>query len=81
MRASEIGLSEVRSLASSVPGLGIILSFIQVEEGLRELEGHWEGFRDSSNHFDFTFDDERDCAVEFGMLLSELYGFTELITE
>ena len=79
MKASETTLDVVRSLASSIPGLGTTLSFIQVEEGLKELEGHWEGFRDSSNHFDLTFDNERDCAVDFGMFLSEFYGLVELV--
>ena len=81
MRASDTTLDVVKSLAPSIPELGVVLSFIQVEEGLKELESHWEGFRDSSNYFNFTFDDERACASDFAAFLLELYGSARLTLE
>lgn len=77
MEACSITLDDVRRLALTVRELALALSYVQVEEGLLELEACWEGFCDSSNHFGTKFDDEWDCAWQFGVSLRELYESPE----
>lgn len=76
MKASNMTLAEVREFASEIVGLNIVLSFIQVEEGLTELEGHWDGFCDTSNNLSIEYDNNRDCAIDFGFSLAELYDLS-----
>ena len=77
MKAGDMTLNDVRRLAAGSRELSLTLSFIQVEEGLSELEACWDGFRDASNHFDQEFDDERDCAVQFGLSVADFYELSE----
>lgn len=77
MKASDMTLTEVREFASGIIGLSIVLSYIQVEEGLAELQGHWDGFCDTSNYSHTKFDDNRDCAIMFGLALAEQYDLSE----
>jgi len=71
MLATEMTLDDVFSVAKRNKALATTLSFIQVEFGLDELRGHWEGFAQSNDFYDFHFSSKRDCAIEFGTLLSE----------
>jgi hypothetical protein len=77
MKASDMTLTEVREFASRIIGLSIVLSYIQVEEGLAELQGHWDGFCDTSNYQSIEFDDKRDCAIAFGLGLAELLDLSK----
>lgn len=70
-------LTDVRRLAAGLRDLSLTLSFVQVEEGLSELEACWDGFRDAANHFNQEFDDERDCAVQFGLSVADFYELSE----
>ena len=70
-------LNDVRQLAAGLRDLSLTLSFVQVEEGLSELEACWDGFRDAANHFNQEFDDERDCAVQFGLSVADFYELSE----
>ncbi len=79
MKPSQITLDDIRALASGMPDLALALSFVQVEEGLDELVGMWDGFQDANNFFEQTFDDKRDCAVQFGIALRELLQFGECV--
>jgi hypothetical protein len=80
MKAGDMTLGEVRRLAAGIEELNLTLSFIQVEEGLLELEACWDGFRDAANHFGQEFDDKRDCAVQFGLSVADFYEFSELVS-
>lgn len=77
MKASQITLEDIRALASGLPDLALAISFVQVEEGLDELAGMWDGFCDANNFFEQTFDDKRDCAIQFGIALRELIELEE----
>ena len=79
MKAGNITLDEVRHLAKGIEGLNIVLSFIQVEEGISELEACWDGFRDAANYFNQEFDDERDCAIQFGLSAADFYEIPKLV--
>ena len=77
MTAGDMTLDDVRRLASGIEELNLTLSFIQVEEGLLELEACWDGFRDAANYFNQEFDDERDCAVQFGLSVADFYELSK----
>ena len=77
MKVGSMTLDDVRRLASGIEELNLTLSFIQVEEGLSELEACWDGFRDAANHFDQEFDDERDCAIQFGFSVADFYELSK----
>ena len=77
MKAGDMTLNDVRQLAAGLRDLSLTLSFVQVEEGLSELEACWDGFRDAANHFNQEFDDERDCAVQFGLSVADFYELSE----
>lgn len=79
MKAGDMTLNDVRRLAAGIEELNLALSFVQVEEGLSELEACWDGFRDATTHFEQEFDDERDCAVQFGLSIADFYEFSELV--
>lgn len=79
MTAGDITLDDVRRLAAGIEGLNLILSFIQVEEGLSELEACWAGFSDATSYFNQEFDDERDCAIQFGLSAADFYEIPELV--
>lgn len=72
MLATEITLKDVFDVAKRNKALASALSFVQVEFGLDELQGHWEGFAQSNDFYDFHFSSKRDCAIQFGLLLEEL---------
>lgn len=76
MKASSMTLAEVREFASEIIGLNVVFSYIQVEEGLMELEGHWDGFCDTSNDLSIEYNGNRDCAIDFGFALAELYDLS-----
>jgi hypothetical protein len=81
MKASDITLHDIRRIASNIVDLNLAISFIQVEWGLSDLEACWDGFSDSANHFNQTFNDERDCALQFGLALNDYAEYSEFAAE
>jgi hypothetical protein len=78
MKAGDMTLHDIRRMAAGIVDLNLAISFIQVEWGLNDLEGCWDSFRDASDHFNQHFDDERDCALQFGLALNEFAECSEL---
>lgn len=73
MKASQCSLDNVFAIAAKDEDLALVLSFIQVEFGLTELQGHWDGFVDASDHYQDTFKSKRDVANSFGSTLVDFY--------
>jgi hypothetical protein len=73
-------LNDVRRLAAGIVDLNLAVSFIQVEWGLEDLQACWDGFRDTADHYNQEFDDERDCALQFGFALDEFAECSELVS-
>lgn len=73
MKATDCSLNEVFQVAKTSKDLAIILSFIQVEFGMKELLSHWGGFTDVSDHYGVEFEDKRDVANHFGEALSSFF--------
>lgn len=51
----------------------LILSFVQVEYGITELQGHWDGFIQASDSFGIEFETKRHAVAEFLEVLSSFY--------
>jgi hypothetical protein len=73
MKATDCSLNEVFQVAKTSKDLAMILSFIQVEFGMKELLSHWGGFTDVSDHYGVEFEDKRDVANHFGEALSSFF--------
>jgi hypothetical protein len=73
MKATDCSLNEVFQVAKTSKDLAMILSFIQVEFGMKELLSHWGGFTDVSDHYGVEFEDKRDVANHFGEALSGFF--------
>lgn len=78
MKAGDMTLYDVRAIATGVVDLNLAVSFIQVEWGLQDLEACWDGFRDTADHYNQEFDNELDCALQFGLALNEFAECSEL---
>lgn len=78
MKAGDMTLYDIRRMASGIVDLNLAISFIQVEWGLNELEACWDGFCDSTDHFNQHFDNELDCARQFGLALNDFAECAEL---
>ena len=66
MKASQCSLKTVFNIAKTDEDLALVLSFAQVEFGLTELQGLWDGFVDSADHYEITFQNRKDVANQFG---------------
>lgn len=72
MIASDCSFQEMRDLASAkLPNLGVLISFIQVEEGIKDLESHWYGFVDTSDDLGNCYNNKTQICSEFGKQLRE----------
>lgn len=78
MKATDCSLNEVFHVAKTNKDLAMILSFIQIEYGMRELHSHWHGFRDVSDNYGVEFDNKRDVANQFGKALSAFFDMEVL---
>jgi hypothetical protein len=77
MKASQCSLQTVFNAAAKDEDLALILSFAQVEYGLTELQGLWDGFVDSSDHYETTFKSRKDVANQFAGSLVDYYDLFE----
>jgi hypothetical protein len=66
-------MRDLFKIASTDEDLATILSFVQVEYGLLELQGHWDGFCAASDNFGVSFKNKRDVANNFGAALVEFF--------
>jgi hypothetical protein len=73
MKASQCSLDHVFAIAAKDEDLALVLSFIQVEFGLAELQANWDGFVDSTDHYGQNFKSKRDVANNFGSSLVDFY--------
>jgi hypothetical protein len=73
MKASQCSFDTVFSIAKKNEDLALVLSFVQVEFGLIELQGNWEGWVGANDYYEQTFENECDVANNFGVSLVDLY--------
>lgn len=71
IKASDCDLDYAKIVARTHPPLAEVMSFVQVEDGLLELQANWDGFVDTSDHQGCTFKTKRKACIEFGNLLGE----------
>lgn len=69
MKASECSFDEMRVYASSIPNLAAVVSFMQVEFGLLDLESSWAGFVDTADDSGTKFNDKQHICRTYGELL------------
>jgi hypothetical protein len=72
MKASQCCLDDIFELATVDEEVALLLSFIQVEFGLSELRGHWNGFVEMSNDYHIDYDSKEDVTTNFTFALAEL---------
>lgn len=72
MRASDCSFEELRIMSSGIPRLSFLLSYVQVENGLKDLETSWQAFIDISNESGTIFNDKREICLIFGEELREV---------
>lgn len=73
MKASQTTLNDIFAIAAKDEDLALVLSYIQVEYGLAELQGNWDGFVDAAAHYGQTFKSKSDVANNFGSNLVDFY--------
>lgn len=71
MIASEVTFDKMRIVARNNPELGIPVSYMQVEYGLKELEACWDGFVHTSDAYGQEFTSRRQICIEFSHALNE----------
>lgn len=77
MKASQVSFEQMMRSASTNKLLAEATSFIQVEYGIKELQGCWDGFSDSSDSYGLEFESRRHMCAEFASALSEYIEFLE----
>ena len=80
MKASDCSFETMCALAPQIPDLPLLLSFVQVEEGLSELRGHWDGFVDVSDDYGLVFSSRKQICNDFASVLSEFVELSEVAT-
>ena len=71
MIASEVAFDKMRIVARNNPELGIPVSYMQVEYGLKELEACWDGFVHTSDAYGQEFKSRKQICLEFAHALNE----------
>jgi hypothetical protein len=71
MIASEVTFDKMRIVARNNPELGIPVSYMQVEYGLKELEACWDGFVHTSDAYGQEFSSRKQICLEFSNALNE----------
>ena len=71
MRASEVTFDKMRIVARNNPELGIPVSYMQVEYGLKDLEACWDGFVHTSDAYGQEFKNRKQICNEFANALNE----------
>lgn len=71
MKASECTLKDAQHIAGYTKHLAESMSFIQVEFGHAELRACWDGFVDSTDHFQQEFTTKYKICMAFAEALIE----------
>jgi hypothetical protein len=71
MLASEVTFEKMRIVARNNSELGLPVSYMQVEYGLKELEACWDGFVQTSDNFGQEFNSRKQVCLEFANALNE----------
>lgn len=77
MKASKCSLEDIFRIGLTNKDLGMILSFVQVEYGLVELQGHWDGFSSASDNYGLSFQTKKHVAASFAEALCEYFELEE----
>jgi hypothetical protein len=67
----------MRKVAVSMPKLGYVTSFVQVEMGLKNLSDMWRIFVEASEDGNESYKSKKAICLEFATALSELYDLSE----
>ena len=76
MKASDVTFTEAFMYADTHPECQIARSFIQVELGLNNLRGAWDGFTDAS---DFNNNEYNDANHVFESFYHSLYDYIDIL--
>jgi len=71
MKASDCTLEDAQRIAGHTQQLAEAMSFMQVEYGYAELLACWEGFIDTSDHFNQEFPTKYKTCEAFAEALAE----------
>jgi hypothetical protein len=71
MNISQCSFKQMMTIAADNKKLAEVTSFVQVEYGLKELEACWDGFVDTSKHYDIEFNTRKQLCDEFANALIE----------
>ena len=71
MIASDITFESMLRYAAGNAKLGTATSYLQVEYGVDELRGCWDGFIHSSDAYDLTFKNRKQVCEEFTYAICE----------
>ena len=77
MIASQCSFEQMLKVVPLNSTLGIAASFMQVEYGLSELEAAWDGFVDTSDHYQIIFKSRKDICNNFANELSEYIKYLQ----
>ena len=78
MKASQCCLDDIFELATIDEEVAVLLSFVQVEFGLSELRGHWDGFVEMSDDYHIDYDSKEDVTSNFTSALAEFSEYQPL---
>jgi len=71
MNISQCSFKQMMTIAADNKKLAEVTSFVQIEYGLKELEACWDGFVDTSKHYDIEFNTRKHLCDEFANALIE----------
>lgn len=77
MKASECTLDDAQHIAGYTRHLAEPMSLLQVEFGHAELRACWDGFVDSSDHFEQEFTTKYKICMAFAEALAEHIDYLE----
>lgn len=77
MKASECTLEDAQHIAGYTKHLAESMSFMQVEYGYIELLACWDGFVETSDHYNQRFTTKYKVCVAFSEALAEYIEYLE----
>jgi len=80
MNASQCTFTHMMRVASGNPWLAHATSYMQVEHGIQELQAAWDGFVDTSDHYQMSFKSRKDICNNFANALAEYIQYLEPIS-
>lgn len=81
MKASAVTFDQMMQTASGNFTLAEATSFIQVEFGIVELHAAWDGFVDTSNNYNVSFQDRKDVCNHFANALTDYIEYLEPLSQ